>query len=256
VNRIRVSRDAPLGRITLARPEKKNALDRQTADELAHALDELANESEVRVIVLDADGADFCAGADLEALAGMLDAGRDAHRDDARALGAVFLALRRLPVPVIAAVRGRALAGGAGLATACDLVVAEEGAQFGYPEVRVGFVPAMVMTLLRRCVGEKRAFELVATGRIVTASEALSLGLVSRVVSAADLDADVRALALQLGGTSPHALRLTKRLFYDLDSTSVREGIERGVEVNAQARDSADFREGVGRFVGRSRERA
>jgi methylglutaconyl-CoA hydratase len=150
---------------------------------------------------------------------------------------------------VIAAVRGRALAGGAGLATGCDIVIAEEGARFGYPEVRVGFVPAMVMALLRRQIGEKRAFELVATGRQVPASEALELGLVSRVVRAEDFASAVEQLVSELCAMPAHALRSTKRLFYSLDATNFDDGMAQAVRVNVQARSTAEFREGVRRFA-------
>lgn len=205
------------------------------------------------MVVLAADGDDFCSGADLEALEAMLDEGASAHRRDAEALARVFLTMRALPQPVIGAVRGRALAGGAGLATACDLVLAHEGAQFGYPEVRVGFVPAMVMTLLRRSVGEKRAFDLVATGRIVTASEALEIGLVSRVETNSAWAGAVERTAEALANTAPEALQLTKRLFYALDTQPFEPGIALGVDANVEARSTPGFREGVRRFVARSR---
>lgn len=249
--RIRVERTGAAGRITLARPEKKNALDYTAARELREALRAFAADADVRVILLAAEGADFCAGADLAALHALLDASTSEQIEDAEALGDVFRVLREMPQIVIAAVRGRALAGGAGLATACDIVVAEEGARFGYPEVRVGFVPAMVMALLRRQIGEKRAFELVATGRQVTAREALELGLVSRVVAESDFSAAVEHLVSELGALPPHALRTTKRLFYSLDATNFEDGIAQAVSVNVDARSTAEFREGVRRFAPR-----
>jgi methylglutaconyl-CoA hydratase len=249
--RLRVERTGAIGRITLARPEKKNALDLLAARELQEALRELAANAEIRVVVLGADGEDFCAGADLAALYALLDADAAAQRRDAEALGDVFRLLREMPQVVIAAVRGRALAGGAGLATACDLVLADEGARFGYPEVRVGFVPAMVMALLRRQIGEKRAFELVATGRQIGAREALDLGLVSRVVATADFDAAVEALASELSAMPPEALRQTKRLFYALDDVGFADGIAQAVRVNVEARSTAEFRDGVRRFAPR-----
>jgi len=173
--RIRVERADGVGRIILARPEKKNALDLAAARELRESLREFAADSAVRVVLLSAQGDDFCAGADLSALNALLDADAATQLQDAEALGDVFRVMREMPQVVVAAVRGRALAGGAGLATACDIVIAHEDARFGYPEVRVGFVPAMVMAILRRLVGEKRAFELVATGRQVNAPEAMEL---------------------------------------------------------------------------------
>ena len=183
----------------------------------------------------------------------MLDRGAEAHLEDAEALANVFRLLRATPKPVLAVVRGRALAGGAGLASACDVVIAGESAQLGYPEVRVGFVPAMVMTMLRRCVGEKRAFELVATGRLIGAREAMELGLVSRVVPDAALDETARTLADQLARTPAAALHATKRLFYALDARPFEEGLALGISVNVEARSTESFREGVRRFVRRER---
>src|SRR5207253_4851877 len=184
---VRVAVDGAIGRITLARPEKKNALDRVTADELAEALFALS-EAPVRVVAIEGEGADFCAGADLAALEEMLDAPRQQHLDDAKALAHVFHTIRRMEKPVVALVKGRAYAGGAGLATACDIVLAHEDAQFAYPEIAIGFVPAMVMTMLRRSVGERIAFDLISTGRILKAEEARELGLVSRVFAAREFD--------------------------------------------------------------------
>ena len=249
--RIRVERTGAIARITLARPEKKNALDQLAARELQEALREIAATAEVRVVVLGADGEDFCAGADLAALYDLLDADAAAQLRDAEALGDVFRLLREMPQVVIAAVRGRALAGGAGLATACDLVIADEGARFGYPEVRVGFVAAMVMTLLRRQIGEKRAFELVATGRQVAAREALELGLVSRVVTPDELEVAVDSLATEMAAMPPEALRQTKRLFYALDDVGFADGIAQAVRVNVEARGTKEFRDGVRRFAPR-----
>ena len=251
MTRIRVEAAGGIGRITLARPEKKNALDEQAATELRAALARFASDGEVRAVLLAADGKDFCAGADLAALERALDADAKAQLRDAKALGGVFEALRRLPQPVVAAVRGRALAGGAGLATACDIVVASDDARLGYPEVGVGFVPAMVMTMLRRSVGEKRAFDLVATGRVIDAREALALGLVSRVSPAESFERDVEELLARLAASPPAALRITKRLFYDLDSLDFAAGLDLGARVNVEARATDEFREGVRGFVAR-----
>lgn len=251
MKRISVDASDGIGRITLARPEKKNALDELAATELSEALHRLAADAEVRVVLLAAEGKDFCAGADLEALERALGADTTAQLRDARALGNVFEAIRRLPQPVVAAVRGRALAGGAGLASACDMIVACDDARFGYPEVGVGFVPAMVMTMLRRAMGEKRAFDLVATGRVIDANEALALGLVSRVAPAESFDDDVTKLVERLAAAPPAAIRITKRLFYDLDSLDFASGLELGARVNVEARSTDEFRDGVRAFVAR-----
>jgi len=254
VKNIRLSADGLIGRITLARPDKKNALDRVTADELAEALFALS-ESPVNVVAIDAEGPDFCAGADLAALEDMLDAPRSEQIDDAKALGHVFHTIRRMEKPVVALVRGRAYAGGAGLATACDIVLAHEEARFGYPEVTIGFVPAMVMTLLRRSVGEKHAFDLVSTGRILKAEEARSIGLVSRVFADKDFGQLSQAVLKQLADAPPSAMAATKSLFYKLDMLSFIDGISAGIIANADARTTPAFREGVKRFNTRNKER-
>jgi methylglutaconyl-CoA hydratase len=246
--------EGTIGRITLARPEKKNALDRTTADELAEALFTLS-EAPVNVVALDADGPDFCAGADLSALEEMLDAPRQAHIDDAKALGHVFHTIRRMEKPVVALVRGRAFAGGAGLATACDIVLAHEDARFAYPEVTVGFVPAMVMTLLRRSVGEKQAFDLVSTGRVLSAEEARSIGLVSRVFPAREFDTVSSAVLEQLAKQPPSAMAATKSLFYKIDNLAFLDGISAGIIANADARATPAFREGVKRFTSRKKDK-
>ena len=253
MTRVRTGVADGVARITLARPEKKNALDQEMVQALHEAVHAAATDKAVRVMLLEGEGPDFCAGADLAALAAMLDAGADAHRRDAELLGALFVALRMTPKPVIAAVRGRALAGGCGLAIACDLVLAHEDAKFGFPEVNVGFVPAMVMTLLQRSVGEKRAFDLVATGRIVSAREAIELGLASRVLPGASFDAEATKVASALAAAPASALRLTKKLFYALDSLGFDAGIALGVQANVEARATPEFREGVEKFTKRSK---
>ena len=253
MTRIVAETRGPVGMVTLARPDKKNALDRQTAEELQAAFDRLGADTTVRVIVLSAQGEDFCAGADLQALEAMLADGLKAHLQDAQALGKVFITMRMLQKPVVGVIRGRALAGGAGLATACDMVLAHAESSFGYPEVQVGFVPAMVMTMLRRAVGEKRAFDLIATGRRISAAEALHMGLVSRVLDGASFDADVEKIVQAIAASPPTALAMTKRLFYGLDGLDFREGIALGAKINVEARSTEDFREGVKRFAARER---
>jgi methylglutaconyl-CoA hydratase len=253
MNSIRMSAEGSIGRITLARPEKKNALDRVMADELAEALFAMS-ESPVKVVAIDGDGPDFCTGADLAAIEEMLDAPRQQHIDDAKALGHVFHTIRRMEKPVVALVRGRAYAGGAGLASACDIVLAHEEARFAYPEVTIGFVPAMVMTMLRRSVGEKHAFDLLSTGRILSADDARAIGLVSRVFAATEFDQLSKATLDKLADYPASAMAATKTLFYKLDTVGFLDGISAGIVANADARATPAFREGVKRFTSRKRE--
>ena len=250
---VRVNVEGSIGRITLARPEKKNALDRVMADELGEALFALS-EAPVNVVAIDGEGPDFCTGADLAAIEEMLDAPRQEHIDDAKALGHVFHTIRRMEKPVVALVKGRAYAGGAGLASACDIVLAHEEARFSYPEVTIGFVPAMVMTMLRRSVGEKHAFDLVSTGRVLSAEEARSIGLVSRVFAAKEFDQLSKALLDKLAAAPASAMAATKTLFYKLDTLGFLDGISAGIVANADARSTPAFREGVKRFTSRKSE--
>lgn len=235
--------------LTLNRPGKRNALNSELIDLLHQSLERADLDGEVRVVVLRGAGKDFCAGADLDEL--LASAERSLAENEAAALrlGTIFRRIRELPKPVLAIVRGRALAGGAGLATACDLVVAAASAQLGYPEIQRGFAPAMVMALLRRLVGEKIALDLVLTGRLLSAEEARSAGLVTRVVADADLERESLGLAMRLAGASATALGITKRLFYELDTRTLADGIALGARVNAVARGTPDFRESIAAFL-------
>lgn len=237
--------------LTLDRPDKRNALGSALVEALHAAIDLADLDAGVRVVLLRGAGRDFCAGADLAELLASADRTLAENEAEALRLGTLFSRFRALPKPVVALVQGRALAGGAGLALAADLVLADAGAQLGFPEIQRGFVPAMVMTLLRRTVGEKPAFDLVATGRLLSAAESCNLGLVSRVISDGRLEADGGALAAALVATDPSAMGLTKRLFYELDGTGLAEGIALGARVNAAARSTSGFRQAIGAFLGR-----
>ena len=239
------------GVLTLAlnRPEKRNALSAELIARLTAALAAADLDPDVRVVVLRGEGRDFCAGADLSELLASADRDVGENEADALRLGELFVKIRGLPKPVVAAVHGNALAGGCGLATACDLVVAAESARFGYPEIQRGFVPAMVLAILRRQVGERVAFDLACTGRILTAGEALQLGLVTQVAPEGELDRVLNRVIEPLTSGSVTALALTKKLLYELDGRDFEEGIRLGARVNAIARTTPDFRERVGRFL-------
>ena len=233
----------------LSRPEKRNALNGALVEALSRELATAGDREEVRVVLLRGEGPDFCAGADLAELEEAMDQDREESLADARRLGDLLLAMRNHPRPVVAAVHGRALAGGCGLATACDLILARADAEFGYPEVHLGFVPAMVMAILRRKVTEGRAFELVTLGQRISAAEAREVGLVNRVLVPEVFDQEVGDFARELARRPPSALKLTKGLLYELGDLSFREGIERGAQVNVEARMTPACREGVRRFL-------
>ena len=234
---------------TLNRPEKRNAIDAAMIDGLAGLLERADLEAAVRVVVLRGAGKDFCAGMDLGELLQSADRTVEQNRAAAMRFGGLFLQMRALPKPVVAVVQGRALAGGCGLATACDLVVAAESAQFGYTEVLRGFVPALVMNMLRRAVGEKIAFDLAATGRLLTAREAERAGLVSRVLPDAEFEAGAEQIVRGIAGLSATALAFTKQQLYRLDGTGFEDGIRLSADVNAVSRTTPDFRAAIAAFL-------
>ena len=237
--------------LTLDRPDKRNALSSALVEELLKGIERADLDSEVRLLVLRGAGKDFCAGADLDEL--LASADRDPAENEASALrlGAVFQGLRRLPKPTVAVVQGRALAGGCGLATACDFVLAADSAQFGYPEIQRGFVPAMVMAMLVRQVGEKRALDLTGTGRLLSAAEAYQLGLVTSVIEAAHFAPRTSHLIQQLASVSLTAYALTKQLCYAQDGLPFDDAIQLGARINAMSRATPDFKTAIAAFFGK-----
>lgn len=244
-----VRRDGRIARLTLNRPEKRNALDAALVGALKDALRAADADPEVAVIALEGAGTDFCSGADLSALRKIAGASTMENLDDVDDLGELFLLPRRLRKPVVALVRGRALAGGCGLATACDLVLAADDARFGYPEVAIGFVPAMVMAILRRNVSEKRAFELIVRGLPVSAAEAERVGLVNHVFPADRFAEEADAFLAEIAGRSASAVQLSKRLLYHSDGMTFEAAVRAGADVNVIARGTDDLRAGVARFL-------
>ena len=248
-DRVQVARAGGVLTGTLNRPEKKNAIDTAMVDGLYALLERAELDAEVRVVALRGAGTDFCAGMDLQELLASADRTAEQNRDAALHFGGLFVRTRALPKPVVAVVSGRALAGGCGLATACDLVLAAESAQFGYPEVRRGFVPALVMNMLRRAVGEKVAFDLAATGRLLSAREAERVGLVSRVFPDDGFEGQVSEVLQSLATISASSLALTKQQFYRLDGVPFEDGIRLSADVNAVSRTTPDFRAAIAAFL-------
>jgi len=244
--------DGGIARIALNRPEKRNALNRELIATLKGTLRESARDESIRVVVLGGKGKDFCSGMDLNMLLESAGAGMLSNREEAHEFAEVVLAMRHHPRPIVAAVRGRALAGGCGLATAADIILAAESAQFGYPEVNIGFVPAIVTALLRRSVSEKRAFELITSGESISAATAFDFGLVNRVFADETFDVDVETYAVRLAAKPPSSVMLSKRLLYLTDGMGFEASIEAGGEVNAIARLTEDFKRGVEKVLKKS----
>ena len=250
-DRVLVAREGGLLIGTLNRPDKKNAIDTPMIEALYAFLEQGELDAQTRVIVLRGAGKDFCAGMDLAELLASADHTLDQNREAALRFGGLFIRMRQIPKPVVAVVQGRALAGGCGLATACDLVLAGESAQFGYPEVQRGFVPALVLNMLRRTVGEKLAFDLAATGRLLSARDAAAAGFISRVYPDAEFETRVAEVLQALAATSATALAFTKQQFYHLDGMAFEAGIRSSADVNAVSRGTPDFREAIAAFLKR-----
>jgi len=238
-------------RLTLNRPDKRNALNAELVAALKGALRAADADDSVRVVAIEGAGRDFCSGADLSALRTIAEGSAMENLEDVDALAELFLLPRRMRKPVVACVRGRALAGGCGLATACDVVLAADSAELGYPEVKIGFVPAMVMAILRRNVSEKRAFELIVRGHPIAAAEAERIGLINHVWPEADFDRERDLFLRELAGRSASAVQLSKRLLYHADGMGFEAALRSGADVNVVARMTDDMKAGVARFLER-----
>ena len=241
--------DNGVASITLNRPEKRNALNDALIADIKRGLQDASQDESVKVVVISGAGKDFCSGADLSALQKIAQASVSVNAEDARSLLELFVQIRQIRVPVVAAVKGRALAGGCGLATACDLVLASASARFGYPEVKIGFVPAMVLAILRRNVSEKRAFELITRGEEIDAARAAEIGLVNQVFSDETFDADVNQYLKRFTEVSSTAVALTKTLLYQVDGLAFLEALETGADVNVIARMTEDCQRGIAQFL-------
>lgn len=245
---IAVINSGPIRTILLNRPERRNAMTPEMQMELLTAFEEAA-ASQCRVLVLSGAGKAFCSGLDLSALESMKDETAIEHRTDAERIARLFLALHELPMPTIAAVNGPAIAGGCGLATICDFTIATPSAKFGFTEVRIGFVPALVSAFLALQVGDKTSRDLLFTGRLFDAAEALHLGLVNEIAPEHELASRVESLAEVLLANSPESLRATKRLMNAQHKAWLDAAIAEALEANALSRETADFREGITAFL-------
>lgn len=235
--------------LTLNRPEKRNALNAALIDALKRALREADADENLRAIIIRGAGKEFCSGADLESLRKISENSYEENLADARGLGELFALIRQVRMPVIAAVRGRALAGGCGLAMACDLILSDSTGVFGFPEVKIGFVPAMVAAIVRRNMSEKAAFAMLTLGQEITAVELVATGLVHGIFNGESFEEDTLAFAAKCGRVSKSAVEMTKALLYEIDGMSFEQAVERGAEVNARARMTDDCKKGIARFL-------
>jgi methylglutaconyl-CoA hydratase len=234
--------------VTLNRPDKRNAISFELIDDLLHALGEVA-KSDAIVLIVTGAGKAFCSGMDLENLQALLGRTPDENLKDSQTMVQLFRSLYEFPKITIAAVNGPAIAGGTGLALLCDFTLAIPEAKFGYTEVRIGFVPAIVSTFLLRQIGEKQARDLLLTGRLFDAEEATCMGLVNEIVPNEKLMPRARELAALLMENSPSSLRATKQLLTDHARDELDTQIDAAVRENAAIRNTADFREGISSFL-------
>jgi methylglutaconyl-CoA hydratase len=240
--------DAHVATIALTVPEKRNAISQQMVDDIVAALAQ-AESSSARAVILTGAGKAFCAGMDLDELQLLAKSTLQKNIDDARRVSQMFYRLYSFPKPVIAAVNGAAIAGGCGLATLADFTLAVPAAKFGYPEVKLGFMPALVAVFLRRQVAEKHARDLLLTGRVIDAAEAYRIGLITEIVAPENLMDRAREIAATLIAASPSAIARTKTFLLDFDDAAIRAGLEAAIDANASIRSTPDFHEGVAAFL-------
>jgi len=251
---IQLSVDSGVATVSLNRPEKRNAVSFALVGELLAALDEI-EQSSAQVVILTGAGKAFCAGLDLDELKNLLGKTQDENVQDSSRMGRIFRRIYDFPLPTIAAVNGAAIAGGTGFATMCDFTLAVPEAKFGYTEVRIGFVPAIVSSMLVWQVGHKIARDLLLTGRLFDAAEAHRYGLVNEVVEPERLMIRAREIAAQLMENSPSSVRATKRLINGFIAGQLDLQIGQAVQDNARIRSTADFREGVTSFLEKRKPR-
>lgn len=241
---------ARVGYITLNRPDKRNALSYDLVRDLKEAFSRAETDANLKVVVLNAQGESFCAGADLAYLQQLQNFSYEENLADSQHLKELFLQIYTLKKVVIAQVQGHALAGGCGLATVCDFIFAVPEAKFGYTEVKIGFIPALVAVFLIRKIGEQKARQLLLTGEVINALEALNRGLIYKVVEAIDLEASVFDFAQQLiRSNSAQSMQLTKQLIAEVQSLSLQEALDLAGTMNAQARSTEDCKKGIAAFL-------
>lgn len=240
--------------ITLNRPEKRNALNHELVAELKKAFDRAAADESAKVIVLKGNGEAFCAGADLEYLQQLQKFSYEENLQDSNHLKELFLKIYTHPKIVVAQVQGHALAGGCGLATVCDFVVSVPAAKFGYTEVKIGFIPAIVTVFLLRKLGEAKAKEMLLNGELFSADQVLQMGLINHVVEPSQLETNVLQLAKKLvDGNSAESMKLTKQMIATVPTMSVENALNYAAEMNAKARGTADCKRGIAAFLNKEK---
>jgi methylglutaconyl-CoA hydratase len=234
--------------LTLNRPEKRNSLHPDLILQLKNKLGELKDQKEIRTLIITGEGNSFCAGADLQYLNELRNFSTIENEKDSESLAEMFLQIYNFPVPTIAAVNGPAIAGGCGLASVCDFIIADkEKARFGYPEVKIGFIPAIVSAFLVKKIGEGKAKNLLLSGEIINAEKALQIGLADYTSS--NVLEEAKNLSGKLAANSDFSLRLTKEMVNDISTLSVNDAVSYCIRLNTVSRFSEDFKKGLENFL-------
>lgn len=239
--------------IVLNRPEKMNSLDEQLIADLNRLMNDLGQNSEVRVIVISGAQGNFCSGLNLNYLQKISEYDILQNKEDSQKFKDMLLSIYKCSRPVIAKVNGYCLAGGCGIASACDFIIADESAKFGYTEVKIGFIPAIVMLFLLKRVSETQAKDLLLTARIINSDEALRMGLINQYVPSVDLDNAVLDLCEMLKKNSSSSLKLTKEMFSNISGMSFEEALEYACDLNAITRMTPDCKEGIAKYLNRNK---
>lgn len=241
-----------IGILTLNRPEKRNALNPDLVSEIKYKLDELKENTELKILIITGGGSAFCAGADLEYLNKLKNFSLLDNQNDSKELADLFLKIYHFPKPVIAAVNGPAIAGGCGLASVCDFIIADKkNSKFGYSEVKIGFIPAIVSAFLIKRIGESKAKQMLISGKIINSAEALQIGLIDQI-SENVLD-DSLKLAENLKSNSQLSMETTKKMIEEISNLSIDAAVEYCINLNALSRSSKDFTEGLNNFLNKKK---
>jgi len=242
-----------IAEIVLNRPEKMNSLDEQLIQDLTGLFKDFASNEEVRVIVVSGAQGNFCSGLYLDYLQKISEYDIMQNKEDSRRFKDMLLSIYHTPKPVIAKVSGYCLAGGCGIASACDMIIADETARFGYTEVKIGFIPAIVMLFLLKRITETHAKDLLLTARMITSDEAYRIGLINQYVSSGNLDDTVHSLCETLMKNSSSSLKLTKEMFGNISGMSFEEALEYACDLNAITRMTPDCKEGIAKFLNKNK---
>lgn len=246
---IKLVKENNIAVITLNRPEKRNALHPGLVKEFKTKLEEIKNDNNSRALIITGEGKSFCAGADLEYLNKLREFNTKENEKDSESLAELFLGIYNFPVPTIAAVNGAAIAGGCGLASVCDFIIAgRNNAKFGYSEVKIGFIPAIVSIFLIKKIGEGKAKQLLLTGDIIDALKAKEFGLVDYLTEV-DVLTEAKSFAEKLAANSDYSLRLTKKMIADISNLNVKEAVDYCIRLNTISRSSEDFIKGLENFL-------